>query len=344
MSKLKLIFRRETIFSIGKFNFLLILLISTASPAISQNNYTNYPVFNISENQKIEITIEGRPVTAFTSPGMPSEINISKSFAQSLYGKSANKFASTFERIIAALAKDDFDDSPPQYVQSRIGPIKIRGQQRVAKIRMSGEASKQLVRWHDADKYEFSNVLVGPYAIPAPIIRFALRAAQPGETIFSVPLASADKWWVATTPKQIGKKKVYFAFAPQFETTLASAAAGASIAENYGGEFVGDAQQILISHNVARPARPVRLKSPLSFGPMNISKILVRNRDYGDANSIKEAKAADANDDEILVQARRKGTDPAYVVYIGNDMLKNCSSITYDKPAKTITLSCIPLK
>ena len=314
-----------------------------SNSAVAQINTDEYSVLNLYDGQKIEMSVDGKSVTAFAAPGMPSDLNISMPLAQSIFGKRANKFASTFEMILFALAKDEFDDSPPRYIQSAIGPVKIRGQQRLVNISLGGRTHNKLVAWFQTDQHKFGEAHAGPLAIPAPVIRFALRPAQPGETRFSMPLATDGRRGVASTRMTFGKKKVYFAFSPHFETTLASAGAGSVIAQNNGGEFVGDPKPVVVAFDVARPARPVQLKTPIIFGPIALSKLLVRSRDYGNTNAIKEAKSPNANDEEeILVQAKRKGTNPEYFVYVGNDVLKNCSSITYDKPGQTITLSCQP--
>ena len=342
MTKSSSIFWNNKLTSIATNTIMVNLVLVCSTPASAQNNIGENPILDLYNGEKIEMIVEGQSVTAFAAPGMPSNLNISNTLAQSIYGKGANKFASTFERILAALAKDEFDNAPPQYIQSAIGPVKIRGQQRPAKISLGGRTYNEMVQWFQTDIHKFGEALAGPYAIPAPVIRFTLRPAQPGETRFSMPLMADDERKVASTRMVFGKKKVYFAFAPHFETTLASAAAGAVIAQNNGGEFVGDPKPVVVAFNVARPARPVQLKTPIAFGPIALSKLLVRSRDYGDTSVIKEAKLAGASEDEILVQAKRKGTSPEYFVYVGNDVLKNCSSITYDKPGKTVTLSCLP--
>jgi hypothetical protein len=324
--------------------YLLISSIFISTYATAQDIPAVQPTLTISDGDKVEFFIEGRSVTAFAAPGMPSNLTLSNATAQSLYGKEANKFASGFERAIAELARSEFDNSPPRHIQTSIGPVKIKGQQRLTEIEAGGRVNTQLVQWYQSDMYSFGDALAGPYAIPVPVIRFVLRPAQAGETLFNVPLSLDAKRWLASSPKLVGKKKVYFAFAPQFERTLASAGAGAAIAQIYGGEFTGDPVPVQVTHNVSRPARPVQLKTPIMLGSISLSKLLVRSRDYGNTNAIKEAKSPEESEDEILVQAKRKGTNPEYFVYIGNDILKNCSSITYDKPGEIATLSCVLAK
>jgi hypothetical protein len=320
---------------------LLLLSIFASACVAAQSLPADQPTLTLSNGEKVEFFIEGRSVMAFAAPGMPSKLTLSNTVAQSLYGKEANKFASGFERVIAELARDEFDNTPPRHIQTTVGPVKIKGQQRLAEIESGGRIDTQLVQWYQSDMYPFGDALAGPYAIPVPVIRFILRPAQAGETQFTVPLALDERRWLASSPKLIGKRKVYFAFAPQFEATLASAGAGAAIAQIHGGEFTGDPVPVMVTHNVSRPARPVQLKAPITLGPISLSKLLVRSRDYGNTNTIKEAKSPEESEDEILVQANRKGTNPEYFVYIGNDVLKNCSSITYDKPGQTVTLRCV---
>jgi hypothetical protein len=345
MSKPSVDVHSQTSHMIIRSKNLLLLSIFVSTCVAAQNLPVAQPTLTLSNGDKVEFFIEGRSVTAFVAPGMPSKLTLSNATAQTLYGKEANKFASGFERAIAELARSEFDNTPPRHIQTTVGPVKIKGQQRLAEIEAGGRVETQLVQWYQRDMYSFGDALAGPYAIPVPVIRFVLRPAQAGETTFTVPLALDAKRWLASSPKLIGKKKVYFAFAPQFERTLASAGAGAAIAQIHGGEFTGDPVPVQVTYNVSRPARPVQLKTPIMLGSISLSKLLVRSRDYGNTNAIKEAKSADAGEeDEILVRAKRKGTNPEYFVYIGNDILKNCSSITYDKPGETATLSCVLAK
>ena len=78
------------------------------------------------------------------------------------------------------------------------------------------------------------------------------------------------------------------------------------------------------------------------LGPLRLSDLLVRTHDYGAATDIdpSEADGLETETRDVVVKGKRAKSKPSYVVYIGADMLKDCSSITYDKPGQTVTLRC----
>jgi hypothetical protein len=140
---------------------------------------------------------------------------------------------------------------------------------------------------------------------------------------------------------QIGGKWIGFAFAPHFPTSVASAAAASLISAEFGGTMSGNAQRTLISYGVDRPTRKMRLDRPLSLGPVNIDRILVRTADYGSAGSIPDDDIDPSEmAGDIIVNGKRSASRPSYVVYIGADVLQGCASITYDKRRHLIKLAC----
>lgn len=292
------------------------------------------PLMVIGSDGGFDATIDGRPVRGFASPGMPSAFYLSRGLARGLWGADADDFTAP-EQGFAILSI-----SVP--TSARIGPVEIAGRHRSINFGLAPQTFIAGGRWFEADAYPFADLLAGPHALPSPVVRFELRPPQPGEVSFTVPMAHRNSWWLATTPQRFGSKTVQFAFAPQFADTVASAAAGAVMVRDLGGAFTGPARPTLISYGVERPARPVRLARPLRFGPIAIADILVRTADYGSAANIADAGPVDPSEDggDLVVEGRRKGGAPAYVVYVGAAALAGCSSITYDKPAQTISLSC----
>jgi len=290
--------------------------------------------FDVPPDGRVTLTIDGRAVTAFVTPGMPSNVYVSREWATAHFGEAATRFEERkrgFALVSFKLATD-----------AKVGPVRVKGAARIASIGLDGHAAKARVQWFETEAYRFADALAGPDALPAPVVRFHLRAPRAGETSVTLPLAPR-RWWLATTPRRFDGKEVRFAFAPHFPISVASAAAGAAIASDLGGTLGGETQHVRISHGVERPVRRMALARPLAFGATPLDALLVRTRDYGDASTI----AAGAEDDpsesggDVLVTGKRKGTPPSYVVYLGADALRGCSSITYDKVAATVTLSCM---
>jgi hypothetical protein len=64
----------------------------------------------------------------------------------------------------------------------------------------------------------------------------------------------------------------------------------------------------------------------------------VRTADFGSASAIADADAPKVDSDEIVVTGQKK--QKRMLLEVGRDYLDRCSSIQFDKKAKTVTLSC----
>lgn len=280
------------------------------------------------------ITIDGQAVPARLGPGYPSFFYLPRARADALFGADA---------VIRKPGFSLFSVGPA--TGARIGPVDIRGRARRVPLSFDGAPPEPAwVKWFETDVYPGAEALGGPYAVPAPVVRFTLRPAVGDEGEGTLPLAERMVWWLASVTVPIDGHDVHFAFAPQFPRTVASAAAGAAMGRAYGARFDGAALPVLISHEVRRPARPVMLLHPLVLGPLSLTHLLVRTHDYGAATNIdpSEADGAEEPKGDVVVSGKRNRTKPSYVVYIGADLLDRCASITYDKIAMRVTLRCRP--
>ena len=68
-----------------------------------------------------------------------------------------------------------------------------------------------------------------------------------------------------------------------------------------------------------------------------ISELGVRTRDFGNASGIRQE--GDDPDEVIVAGDRRRGRQWDRLT-IGADQLGNCSSITFDKRARQVRLTC----
>ena len=81
----------------------------------------------------------------------------------------------------------------------------------------------------------------------------------------------------------------------------------------------------------------MRLGTPLAIGPFAISELGVRTADFGNASGIREEGG---DPDEVVVTGDRRRNRGRDRVAIGADQLRNCSSITFDKRARQVRLTC----
>jgi hypothetical protein len=284
---------------------------------------------DIPADGRIDLSINGRPVTAFAGPGLSSRLHISSGDAAALFGPAALRFDARGDWPGALRASE------------RIGPVVVQGHRAPALLAFGFGQHTSGVEWFSAE-VPGGTAQLGPYALPATIVRFALRAPQPGERLFTLPLDEEDNGWgIASTSLLAGRQQVRFAFAPHFPRSVASAAAGGALARAQGGRFMGQPEDVVISHGVARPARPVRLDRAIAIGPVQLRDMLVRTLDYGAATGIADQLDEPENPSDILVTGRADRQRPQYIVYLGADVLGGCSSVTFDKAAMTVTLSCV---
>ena len=295
------------------------------------------PIYDVPEDGRVRVTIDRRPVTAFAGAGMPTDALLSLATAKTLIGADADRWE---------LARYDFSKLPARHGPGvDIGPTDIRGRWSSFKFDFGGRRTRSRGHWFEADPRKGANVLIGPYTIPHPVVRFALRQPSPGERVSSFPLApKPELLGLALTSARFGGRDIGFAFSPDLPTTRATAAAASAILREFGGGFDGPTQRIDHLWAVPRPARPVRLSNPLKLGPIALSNLLARIADNdGRVQTITENHAEDpetAAEETVVVTGRRKGPQPVYMVILGADALGHCSSITFDKPNRRILLSC----
>lgn len=290
-------------------------------------------VFDVPSDGRLTVAVNGRSMEAFSAPGMPSVLSLRRSVALAALGNGAEEPNEPVSFLFGLLSFVRGSDS-------RIGPTLIKGHVKEATLTLGPYTGTASVKFSDVDTYDTADALAGPWAIPFPVVRYQLHAPVDGERTLSVPLASETNWWIATTVRRMGGKKVDFALAPHFATTVASSAAGAAMARELGGTLDGPPERVLVSHGVVRPARAMRLDRPFQLGPLSIDQLLVRTTDYGTSGVIKDSYVDPSEaPGDIVVKGQTKSR-ASYTVYIGADALAGCSSITYDKPRRMIHLTC----
>jgi hypothetical protein len=230
-------------------------------------------------------------------------------------------------------------DAGPFAIRAGIGPVRVKGQSAVVRLDFGAGEFKRRATWFTANYTHDSDGTIGPGGLPEPRIRFDLHPAMPGERSVTLPLA--DFGYVGMGSEMlVGGTKVRILFTLARERTIATAAAGATIAAAQDGRFAGAGETMPIRLNVMRPVRVMTLGRPLRVGPLAIDRIFVRTSDFGSAASIPDGTAPEADPDEIVVTGAKKKGKQRIFIEIGRDALSRCSSILFDKPAKRVTLSC----
>ena len=222
--------------------------------------------------------------------------------------------------------------------QARVGPVRVPGYTAVIRLDYGDGESKRRIGWFDGPYVAGADGGIGPGALSADRVRFVIGPPMPGERSLTLPLANFGRAGMGVY-LIVNGERILTRFSLNRDFSIATAAAGATIAASNGGRFDADPAHMVIHLGVDRPVRHMALAAPLTIGPLSLTGILVRTGDFGSAASIPEGEVVESDPDEIVVVGakKRKGEQR---LEIGRDYLDRCSSIVFDKRAKLVTLSC----
>lgn len=224
-----------------------------------------------------------------------------------------------------------------------VGPQEVPGASAVARIGVGAGVPdrRRRVGWAQRPYLTNADGVVGPGGLPQQVIRFQLRPARPEERTVSFRLVDEGGmfggWGASYALVDVGGAPLRVRFDPHRPRTLATAGAGLRLAEAFGGRLADDAEPVEIAFGIARPVRTLRLARPLAIGPLAITTLGVRTRDFGNAEGIQPEGG---DPDEIVITARGRRNMARDRIALGADALARCSSIIFDKRSRQVRLSC----
>ena len=227
-----------------------------------------------------------------------------------------------------------------------VGPTLVKGPTAVGGITLDGSSFSRRIAWNELHYQSGVDGVVGPGGLAEPVVRFQLRAPIAGERIATLPLVDEGgiigSWGGSYAMVTVGAEPYRVRFAPHVTRSYVGAGSALRLATALGGRVEGAAEPVTIAFGIARPVRAMSVARPLVVGTLSLTRIGVRTAEGGGAAAIQEAGAAtpEADPDEVVVTARSKHKPRPGIVVLGADVLARCSSITFDKPAKQVRLTC----
>ena len=276
----------------------------------------------LSGDNRIVLTVNGKPQQFQVDPGHPGTYVVNPSVQSQANLKPTGLIKFGFAHAI--------------------GPIRLTFRSGGAMIGYGAKSEKRRVLWSDRLIAADSDGVVGPNALPNPIVTFVLGPQVTGEKDVALPLDITGIFGYAgaATLLRVGDVEMPVRFSLLREENLITAPTGSLLANSNQGTLSGGVTSMPIRFGVARPTRVMKLATPLLLGGRPISQISVRVSDFGDALSIPDENAEGVDRDEIIVTAKSK-RKPRYELLLGRSFLAGCSSLTYDFPAKLIRLRCV---
>lgn len=220
-----------------------------------------------------------------------------------------------------------------------VGPTRIKADSNLAQVDSgSGTASKRRVFWFERDWTEIAEGRIGPLAMSQDIVIYRLAPTKEGEREITFPMETHERLGIYTIAR-FGEAEVPAYFTFDRDETMLTASTGALLAQTFNGRMVGEPFPLALEMAIVRPVRGMTFASPAMLGDLPLRDIVVRTEDTGSVSTIPDK---DRDPDEIIVTGGKKKKKPRYVMYIGMASLEGCSTLTFDKPAKLIRLSCQP--
>jgi hypothetical protein len=227
-----------------------------------------------------------------------------------------------------------------------VGPEMVRGRSAVARIGIGEGARprKRRVGWTERPFAAGVDGVVGPGGLPQQVVRFVLGPARPGERTVALPMADEGGlfggWGHSYAVIDLGGQPLRIRFDPHHPRTLATAGAGVRLAAQHDARIAGEVESPEIAFGISRPVRTLHLGRPLQIGPLTITQLGVRTRDFGNAGSIREESESEGDPDEVVVTGERRRNNDRDRIAIGADLLARCSALVFDRRAREIRLTC----
>lgn len=222
-------------------------------------------------------------------------------------------------------------------VYALVGPVSIDGNSKEAALSHQGRSIRKRFAWLDRDVVEDADGLISPAALPYERVVFELRPERAAEVTSSFAMTYSDEYGLLF-PMRIGAQSVQFQFSTLKPRSMATAAAGAHIAEAQSGAWAGEAISQLIEYGVHRPLRPLALQRPLALDRLPLRDFLVRTSDNLGNRSLPSEPSADPR--EIVVTGARTRQKAVYMLTLGLDALRSCSRMVYERLQHRLTLRC----
>lgn len=274
-------------------------------------------VLRAGSNHIIEAHINGRPVRLRVDPESPGYIILNPDAALRV-------------------------DVRPSLIRSTtiIGPVRVRGDTMMATVMIGGTTSSRRMVWTDRKVVQDAEGLIGPADLPFDRVVMQLHAPAEGERHITVPMLF-ERSLSLYFPHSLDGRPIFFRFSTMRRESLATAAAGALLAQEYGGGWTGGLRPMMIKYQITRPVRPLALEEPFLIAGRPLGHFLVRTSDHRGSMTLPSDVALDL--DEIVVTAETGRERPRYVVSLGLDWLERCSSLTWDNRNSQMILSCAPV-
>lgn len=216
--------------------------------------------------------------------------------------------------------------------------------------------STRLVWYKEKEQWNYE-AIIGPELIDYDILKMKLNPKRAEEKIIQLAMFDLSE---ATgidigigTAVEIDNTIILVQFNPSHALNLATAKVGLALVNAFSGHFIENTRLILpeetpTGSGVTGGLANIRLMDAgdvINLGGLEIDRLYIYDSEGQDAKKIPFLNKKTSNiekDDILVIGTKTTSKDISYpILSIGQQSLKNCSSIEFNKLKKRIYLSCV---
>jgi hypothetical protein len=217
-----------------------------------------------------------------------------------------------------------------------VGRIRLLGRTAIARVRIGSVERPLAVIEHGRDCCTGADGMIGPQQLPYDHVLWRNAAApRPSGTKVLLLDDDAPTGLSALVPKEAVRIRVRFA--SWQAQSGATAAAGAILANAWGGHWAGPEQEMQAAFGIRRPARLVAFERPSTLAGFRFDHLMVRTADFGGREQLPTDPTAP---DEIVVTQKLQHQEAWPAVTLGADRLTRCAEIIFGAEPRSLTLRC----
>jgi hypothetical protein len=215
-----------------------------------------------------------------------------------------------------------------------VGRVRLQSRVATAVLRIGERELPSQVTEHGRDCCVGTDGAIGPNLLPFATVRW-LRADAPAPTDAKTLAVTESPMFGLSVPGETPKLRLRFALGQP--DTIGTAAAGALLAQGYGGHWQGEPGRVTLAFGVSRPARTIAFTREVRLGGFRFDRLLLRISDFAGDGTLP-ADPVDPGDVIVARHLERQRAWPA--VTLGQDRLSRCAEIVYAAVPRTLTLRC----
>ncbi len=271
----------------------------------------------------VEVAIAGQPIVLRIDPDIESTIVLNASAAARL-------------RLDDPARQVDWQLATRGSQLTRIGRTTLK-ETTIRELAMyRGRTIPVILSWSAAEHVKDADGLIPPHLLPHDVIRLIRRPADDGDrTMVLAMRQTTTRGLLGSVP--VGSQMLDIAFQPSRDVTIATAAGAAYVAAAHGGRLQGASRMVRVSRDVERPVRTVILKQPFDILGLRVTRFDARIADWSGGKLIPEEAAPE---DEIVVLGRVRAQRLWAKLTIGEDLLRGCASLAWQRTPLAILLTC----